>query len=222
VSPVASEKEETASWKQILIVGLGNPLLGDEGVGPYVIRQLSGLPMPKEVEILDCGCDLLNLVSYIDKPKKVIIFDAIRAGGKPGQLHKFNFDELETIQTKTRSAHQLRAVDALRLLRKVCPCLSRCEIIVIGIEPKAMGLGGDLSQEVTESAAGLIRLVQEECGGWMLDARRASSIWHRVSSCQVSHGDGGPNWRSVDAYLDKAVIPEALLAAVERLLSKNM
>jgi len=148
---------------KILIVGVGNPLLGDEGVGLHAVRSLSQLPMPEEVDILDCGCDLLNLISYIDKPKKIIILDAIRAGGKPGRIYKFDLDELETIQTTTRSAHQLQAVDALQLLKKVCPCLSHCRIIVMGIEPKAMELNGDLSQEIRESIDDLTRLVREEC-----------------------------------------------------------
>ena len=171
----ASEKEEVGATlrggpgrhagqplQQTLIVGVGNPLLGDEGIGPYAVRNLSQLPMPPDVDILDCGCDLLNLVSYMDRPKKIIILDAIRAGGKPGRIYRFDLDELETIQTTTRSAHQLQTVDALRLLKKVCLCLSRCEIIVIGIEPKVMELSGDLSEEVTESIADLTRLVLEE------------------------------------------------------------
>lgn len=156
------------SVRQTLIVGVGNPLLGDEGIGPYAVRNLSQVPVPPGVDILDCGCDLLNLVSYIDKPKKIIVLDAIRTGRRPGQVYKFDFDELETIQTKTRSAHQLQTVDALRLLRKVCPCLNHCEITVIGIEPRNMELSTDLSEEIRESIADLTRLVREECriGNW--------------------------------------------------------
>ena len=162
---------------KILIVGVGNPLLGDEGIGLHAVRSLSQLPMPAEVDIVDCGCDLLNLVSYIDKPRKIIILDAIRAGGKPGRIYRFDLDDprlrggdvipakagIETMQTTTRSAHQLQVVDALRLLKIVCPCLSRCRIVVMGIEPKAMELSGDLSQEVRESIADLTLLVREEC-----------------------------------------------------------
>lgn len=166
---------------QILIVGVGNPLLGDEGVGPCAIRHLSQLPMPPDVDLLDCGCDLLNLLSYIDEPKKIILLDAIRAGGKPGRIYRFDFSELETMQIKTGSAHQLQTIDALRLLRKVCPRLSRCEIIVIGIEPKVMELSGDLSEEVRESIADLTRLVRKECG-------IEDSAFSILNSCEVSHG----------------------------------
>ncbi len=148
--------------RQTLIVGVGNPLLGDEGVGLHAVRNLSQLPMPADVSLLNCGCDLLNLVSYIDKPKKIIILDAIRAGGKPGRIYRFDLDELQTVQTQTRSAHQLQTVDALRLLEKVYPCLNSCRITVIGVEPKAMALSGDLSQEVKASIADLTRFVLEE------------------------------------------------------------
>ena len=196
-----TEKDE--ALKQTLIVGVGNPLLGDEGIGLHAVRNLSQLPMPANVGLLDCGCDLLNLVAYLpnsrqagaDKLKKIIILDAIRGGGKPGRIYRFDFAELETIQTQTRSAHQLQTVDALRLLKKVCPCLSRCEIVVMGIEPKAMQLSGDLSQEVRESIADLIRLVREECSGWMLhrkaslreilDARCSASIQYPVSIIEL-------------------------------------
>jgi len=160
---IASSMEEEAELaKQTLIVGVGNSLMGDEGIGPHAVRNLSLLPMPADVEIIDCGCDLLNIISHIDKPKKIIVIDAVRAGGEPGRIYRFRFDELEQAGTNTGSAHQLQAVDALRLLRKICPCLSRCEITVIGVEPKVLELSTDLSEEVRESIADLTQLVLEE------------------------------------------------------------
>jgi hydrogenase maturation protease len=165
---------------KILIVGVGNPLLGDEGVGLHAVRDLSRLPMPAEVVLLDCGCDLLNLVSYLPDRRcyveggppsnrglearvtKIIILDAIRTGGEPGRIYRFELDELEIIQTNTRSAHQLQTVDALRLLRAVCPWMCCCEIVVMGVEPKVIQRGGVLSPEVQASIVDLTRLVFEE------------------------------------------------------------
>jgi hydrogenase maturation protease len=185
VSVSASDKKGNESLEQTLIVGVGNSLLGDEGIGPHIIDNLLQLPMPPGVRLLDCGCDLLNLVSYIDepavrlagKPKKIIVVDAIRAGGKPGEIHRFDFAELEVLQTKTRSAHQLQVVDALRLLREVCPCLTNCEITVIGIEPKVIELSTDFSTEVRQNIPDLTRLVLEE----MYSVRR-------FAHCEVNHG----------------------------------
>ena len=53
-------------------------------------------------------------------------------------------------------------VDALRLLRKVCPCLHQCEIVVMGIEPRVIELNAGLSREVAQSFAEMVRLVLGE------------------------------------------------------------
>ena len=162
MSAALSTEERHGAPRQTLIVGVGNRLMGDEGVGPHIVDNLLQLPMPGDVRVLDCGCDLLNLVSHIDKPRKIIVVDAVRAGAKPGRIHRFDLSDFESVQTKTHSAHQLQIADALRLLRRVYPCLADCEISVIGIEPKAIGLGTGLSKEVTENIADLTRRVLEE------------------------------------------------------------
>jgi len=157
-----SDERVDKSPGQTLIVGVGNRLLGDEGIGPHIIDHLLKLPMPPDVSIVDCGCDLLNLVSYLDKPQKIILVDAIRAGGKPGQIHRFDFNELQGAQTKSHSAHQMKVVDVLRLLKQVCPCLADCKFILIGIEPKAIYLSTDLSKEVRDSIVDLTGLLLQE------------------------------------------------------------
>lgn len=162
MSVSASTKKGNESLGQTLIVGVGNPLLGDEAIGPHIVENLRQIAMPADVRILDCGCDLLNLASYIDRPQRIIVIDAIRAGGKPGQIHTFDFDELEAIQTRRYSAHQLQIVDALRLLKQAYPSLTHCKITVMGIEPRALGLSTELSEEVRENIANLTRLVFEE------------------------------------------------------------
>jgi hydrogenase maturation protease len=180
MSVSASTKKRNASSGQTLIVGVGNPLLGDEGVGWHIIENLRQMAMPADVSILDCGCDLLNLASCIDKPRRIIVIDAIRAGGKPGQIHTFDFDELDAIGTKSSSAHQLRIVDALRLLKQAYPCLTCCRITVMGIEPGALGLSTELSEEVNENIANLTRLVYEEVS---------------FAYCEVNHGKCKNNGR---------------------------
>lgn len=159
---ISASKTKSSESKEILIVGVGNPLLGDEAVGARAVENLRRMDMPSDVRILDCGCDLLSLASYIDKPRKIIVIDAIRRGAKPGHIHTFDLDELEAIQIRRTSAHQLQVVDALRLLRQAYQCLTHCRIILMGIEPRSLGLNTELSQEVKESIPELTRLVLEE------------------------------------------------------------
>jgi hydrogenase maturation protease len=162
MSASASAKKRSESLGRTLIVGVGNTLLGDEGVGPCILENLRRMAMPPDVSILDCGCDLLNLASYIDKPQRLIVIDAIRAGGTPGQIHAFDFNELDVLQTRISSAHQIQIVDALRLLKRVYPCLIRCKITVMGIEPGVIELRTELSDQVNQNIANLTRLVLEE------------------------------------------------------------
>lgn len=174
----ASAKKKNLSPGRTLIVGVGNPLLGDEGTGCHVIERLSQMSMPAGVSILDCGCDLLNLASYIGRPRRIIVIDAVRAGGKPGQIYRFDFDELDEIRTlgtgnESSSVHQLRIVDALRLLKQTYRSLTCCEITVIGIEPGTLGLSTGLSEQVNKNITNLTRLVLEEVS---------------FAYCEVNHG----------------------------------
>ena len=148
--------------KNILIVGVGNRLLGDEGVGLHIIDDLLQIPMPPYVNIIDCGCDLLSLMSYLNKPKKIIVIDAIHAGGKPGEIYKFDYSELEITEAKIYSAHQVGVIDSLGLLKQICPSLANSEIILIGIEPKVIELSADLSKEVKESIPDVTKIIVED------------------------------------------------------------
>jgi len=155
---------ETAnkSHKDVIVVGIGNRLLGDEGMGLHIIDNLSKIPMPSHVNIIDCGCDLLSLTAYLNKPQKIVIIDAIRAGGMPGEIYRFDYSKLATTKDETQSGHQIGTIDVLRLLKSVYPVLADSEITVIGIEPKTLELGNNLSKEVKERIADVTRLVIEE------------------------------------------------------------
>ena len=156
-------KEKTSkSHKNIIIVGVGNRLLGDESIGPHVIDKLLQMHIPSNVEVIDCGCDLLSLIPYLNKSQKIIIIDAIRAGGKPGEIYRFDYSKLATTKDETQSGHQIGTIDVLRLLKSVYPVLADSEITVIGMEPKTLELGNNLSKEVKERIADITRLVIEE------------------------------------------------------------
>lgn len=150
------------SRRNILIVGVGNRLLSDEGVGLHAVDGLSQIPMPPCVRIIDCGCDLSSFISYVNEPQKIIVIDAIRAGGKPGRVYRFDYAELATTQSQMRSAHQLKTLEILELLKHVYPDLCNCQITLIGVEPQTIELSTDLSKEVRDSLADVTRLVLEE------------------------------------------------------------
>ena len=169
------EKADT-TYRNITIVGVGNRLLGDEGVGLHIIDKLSQIPMPPYVSIIDCGCDLLSLMAYINEPERILIIDAVRAGGEPGEIYSYDYSRLTNTRVEMCSAHQVKTMDALRLIKLVCPALADSEIVVIGVEPKAMELSSNLSKEVSESIAEVTRFVLEEISSLF-------STWHEEKQC---------------------------------------
>lgn len=150
------------SRRNILIVGVGNRLLGDEGAGLHIIDRLSEIPIPSHVDVVDCGCDLLSLASYANKPQKIIVIDAIRAGGRPGRAYRFDYAELGAKQSRMGPAHQLKTLEIFELLKRVYPDMCNCQITLIGVEPQTIGLSTDLSKEVRDSLADITRLVLQE------------------------------------------------------------
>ena len=158
----AFPKKKADASRKIIVAGVGNRLLGDEGIGPCVIDNLSRIRMPSYVDVVDCGCDLLSLTSYMDRPQKIVIVDAIRAGGRPGEIYRFDYSKLAATRHVMHSAHQMRTVDVIQLLKSIYSVLSNTEIIVIGVEPKTLELGSDLSQQVKDSIDAVTNMVIKE------------------------------------------------------------
>jgi len=148
---------------KIIILGIGNLLLGDEGVGIQLIRMLNNDDLNyANLEIIDGGiCP--EIVSFVEDVYKLIIVDAIKGGEKPGTLYRLSIDDLiMDPSTRGLSLHEMGVLDSLKMMR----LLGRepKNTIIIGIEPKNIGWGLELSPEVEGRLAELKRMVIAEIG----------------------------------------------------------
>jgi hydrogenase maturation protease len=146
--------------KDILILGIGNILLRDEGVGVHVIKKMKEFPLPVNVEILDGGTAGLDLVDFISNYKKLIVIDAVRTGEKPGTIYRLTEENLGTKPKAIMSFHDIDFLDALMMSEVIGE--KPKEIIVIGIEPKDMSDGIDLTPEIEELIPRIIEIVMKE------------------------------------------------------------
>jgi len=147
--------------KEILILGVGNLLLKDEGVGVHVVKRLEDINLPSYVEVLDGGTLGLDLLFYIEGRKKVIVIDAVKAGGSPGTIYRFADSDIEAKANISFSAHHIDFMDVL----KTAHFLGRNpEITFIGIEPKNISEGLKLSPEIEGKIPKVIDLVMREIG----------------------------------------------------------
>jgi hydrogenase maturation protease len=139
------------------VVGVGNTLSRDEGVGCHVVHALKEMSLP-DVEIIDAGtcADALQLVEDTDK---LVIVDAARGGGRPGQVYRFHPEDIALEEKSFLSLHDMSLLDNLMLM-KVWHKVG--ETVIIGVEPKELGWGLDLSTEVQENMPQIMDAVLAE------------------------------------------------------------
>ncbi|HCF71317.1 MAG TPA: hypothetical protein DER33_07035, partial [Syntrophomonas sp.] len=80
--------------KSIMVVGIGNYILQDEGVGVHVINRLMEMNLPPQVSLVDGGTHSYDLVDFFCQADTVIVVDALKAGGEPGTLYRAPLEEL--------------------------------------------------------------------------------------------------------------------------------
>jgi hydrogenase maturation protease len=119
--------------KHDLIIGVGNTLLSDDGVGIHIIRKMEEENVLDQVEYLDMGTSSMELGYYINENiRKMVIIDSIKTGEKPGTIFMLRPEDLISKKSHDYSLHQLKLIDTLKLIS-----LDRDfpDTIIVGIAP---------------------------------------------------------------------------------------
>jgi len=147
--------------KKTVVLGAGNELMKDEGLGVHAIRALQAeLPSPNiDVELIDGGTstDLSHLAQGVDK---LIIIDAVKGGCEPGTIYRFNADQLISDTGVATSLHQIGIIESLRMMELTGG--RPIKTVVIGVEPVEVDIGLELSQEIQTLMPKIIQTVLEE------------------------------------------------------------
>ncbi len=147
--------------KPILILGLGNPLQGDDGVGCRVAEELGRSTLPEDVEVMDGGTPGVGLVNLLQDRQLALIVDAAEMGLPPGEVVRFQPDEVKLTGSSERfSLHRTGVADALALAQALK--LKMPEIVVFGVQPERVGWGQGLSAPVQAAVEKVIQAVLKE------------------------------------------------------------
>jgi hydrogenase maturation protease len=155
------DRHETEVPPRIVVIGVGNLLLRDEGIGVHVVRALQDIDLPGDVTIIDGGT-APDLIAYSQAGDKLIIIDAARAGGEPGAIYRLRPGDLAPESGEVVSLHELGVGQSLRLLSLMGNEPS--EIIILGVEPKEIDWGTELSAELQSKVPQIVRAVIREMG----------------------------------------------------------
>jgi hydrogenase maturation protease len=171
-----SPKDVNKAWpmklearaSRVLIAGLGNILLRDDGVGVHAIRELQKNPLPGAlaVEVGTAVLDALHLFEWADR---ILAIDAMQAGGSAGTLYSLRASDVED-RSPQASLHELNLLAALRFL----PEGKRPLIVILGIEPEKIDFGLALSPKVEAILPLIIHSVKEIVGYWQGETRHSN------------------------------------------------
>jgi len=139
------------------VLGIGNALLRDEGIGCHVAHALEEIPLP-DTKIIDGGtCP--DVLQFIEDTDKLIIVDAVKGGGTPGQIYRFHLEDITLEQKPFLSLHDVGLVDNLMLMQL---WHNISEAIIIGVEPKEINWGLELSPELQGKMPQIIDTILSE------------------------------------------------------------
>ncbi len=157
----------------LLVLGIGNILLRDEGVGVRVIESIAKhCTLPKEVELLDGGTSGMDLLYTISGRDHLIVCDAIQADAPPGAVIRITGDDVPAFFQTKLSPHQVGLSDVLatlKLLDELPPVVS-----IVGIVPEDLNIGTELSATATGAVVHAQTMIIDELAALGIDVGQQS------------------------------------------------
>ncbi len=148
--------------EKTIILGVGNLLMGDEGVGVHAAHQMERLPLPQGVEIVEGGTDGFKLIPVILKAGRLIVVDAVKGGGEPATLYRFDIDQFQQFPDPYKtSVHQIGIQQVVQLAGMVG---APPRTTIIGVEPASMEMCMELSPALLAKLPRVCELALEAAG----------------------------------------------------------
>lgn len=154
---------------KIAVLGLGNILLEDDGVGVHALNKLKDkYEFPDHVSLIDGGTKGLDLLPFIEGLDRILIIDAANFKKEPGTIDTVEGDKIPAFLSSKLSVHQIGLPDMLfaAKLMEITPS----EMCLIGIQPKTMGTAIEMSDEIKNKFQSLIDKVLLKLKDWGVNA----------------------------------------------------
>ncbi len=148
-----------------LVLGLGNPLVSDEGFGVQAVQRLQErYRFPDEVEVVDGGTLGLRLLPMLEDADRILILDAVDVSRSPGTVVQISWEDVHRALPVKISPHQETVTEVLALLelRRGKPD----EFLIIGCQPASLDMGLELSAEVKKGMEQALGDVITVLKGW--------------------------------------------------------
>lgn len=140
-----------------LILGLGNLLLSDEGVGVHAARALAEWELPAGVWVVEAGTAFLDVLPDIEKADRILLIDSMEGGGAPGSVYRVPFDQC-------RHPDMLASLHGFDMSRVLFMAGNTRvpEVTVFGVEPARIEWGTEVSPAVARALPALEEVILKE------------------------------------------------------------
>lgn len=144
-----------------VIIGIGNILLQDDGVGVHVIKQLENEKLPSTIELVDGGTSTLDTLGFFLDYEKVIVIDCLRAGLKPGTIYKIKPEDIKNYKKENLSIHDVQILDVARMANMMN---KYPEVVIFGVEPEKIAVDLEMTQTIVSKIPEIISNIKKELG----------------------------------------------------------
>jgi hydrogenase maturation protease len=170
--PSKTEPISEINPARVLVLGLGNVLLQDEGLGVKALKRLAEqYHLPDNVRMLDGGTLGMHLFPHLDDCTHLLILDAVETDSPPGTSARIEGAGLEQALSRKISMHQAGVPELLAVGRLVGNLPA--QVVVCGLQPETVEWGLDLSPTIAGQMDCLVSLAIETLGRWGVPVKRA-------------------------------------------------
>lgn len=152
---------------KIAVIGIGNVLMADDGVGVEAVNRLADMSWPENVTIFDAGTSIMQLLDVFKSNNIVIVIDALCGGHEPGAIYRLTAKELGYEQSVGMSLHDVQVLDILNIAAFFH---KPPEVIIYGIEPYILTLNYGLSPAMQKQLPVLVEQVKQEIKQYVCEA----------------------------------------------------
>ncbi|MDA8424455.1 MAG: HyaD/HybD family hydrogenase maturation endopeptidase [Nitrospiraceae bacterium] len=150
----------SAPPRKVLILGVGNLLLGDDGFGVHLINSFADTPFPPNVRLLEAGTVSHQLIPLFREIDGLIVVDVVEAGDTPGSVFRFSPEDMRFPKEQMVSLHQISLIDVLHMAELTG---GKPQTTIIGVQPKDVSSWSlELSDEVRAVIPKVKDLILEE------------------------------------------------------------
>lgn len=145
--------------KKLLVLGIGNILLKDEGIGVFAVQELSKESWPEEVDFIDGGTFTQDLFYLFENYEQILVLDCVKGGQEPGTIYRLKKEDLLENKEQSISLHDIDLLDSLKMVELMG---KTPELTILGVEPYKLEWHLGLSPELEKIFPKFLEVVRRE------------------------------------------------------------